>query len=265
MKRATLCVFATVVLGGPTVALAQEDEATQRAKELFKKAEVHFSVGEFTKALALYKEAFKTKPLPAFLFNIGQCHRNMGRCDKALFFFKQYLIRTPDPPNRADVEKLIKICEAQVKAEKTEPAAATQPAAQPPEPPESAAASRPAQQPEPPPAGETSRRGLSPIWFWSSVGLTGALLVTGTATGVMALSKSDEYKDPSTSIDRRRDLKDSGETLRTVSTATVIAGGVVALGTGVLFFLTDWGSRQEQAISAAPLPGGAAVTMGGRF
>jgi len=260
MRRAiAFSIAGLLLLGTAARAQADEDEATQRAKELFKNAEVHFSVGEFSKALALYKEAFKTKPLPAFLFNIGQCHRNMGQCDKALFFFKQYLVRTPEAPNRADVEKLIEICEQEVKQGETGKEAA-------PPPPAVVGPKKQEKPDEPPPSRPSrSRRKLRPLWFWSSVGLAGALLVTGTVTGVMALSQSDEYKDPSTTIDRRRDLKDSGEALRTVSTATVVAGAVVAAGAGVLYFLTDWGRPESATVSAGPLPGGAAVVIGGRF
>lgn len=255
MKRFVSFAIAAVLALGLSRANAEEDETTQHARELFKKAEVHFSVGEFARALVLYKEAFKTKSLPAFLFNIGQCHRNMGRCDRALFFFKQYLIRTPDAPNKADVEALIAICDREV-AEGKKPA---------PEEKRVEKAPEAAQEPGPVQEAPPSRRRLAPLWFWSSAGLAGALLVAGTVTGVAALNKSDEYTDPSTDIERRRDLKDSGETLRTVSTATFVAGAVAAVGAGVLFFVTDWGQEQRAAVSAGPLPGGAALFVGGRF
>lgn len=236
-------------------ALGQEDEATVRAKELFKKAEVHFSLGEFEKALRLYKEAYKTKPLPELLFNIGQCHRNMDQCERALFFFRQFLVRFPDAPNRKDVEQLIRICEAEEKSKQSQTQPEAKPASQP-APPEKVGE-------EPPPA-KGKRAKLHPVWFWSGAGLAAALLATGTVTGVLALRQSSEYKEPTTSIDRRRELKDSGETLRTVSTATVVAGAVAAAGTGVLYFFTDWGPK-ETTVSAGPLPGGAAVVLAGRF
>jgi len=53
----------------------QDDVGVDRKRALFERAEVHFNVGEFQKALDLYSKAFKTKQLPAFLFNIAQCHR----------------------------------------------------------------------------------------------------------------------------------------------------------------------------------------------
>jgi hypothetical protein len=46
-------------------------------------------------------------PDPAFLFNIGQCHRKMGHDKEAVSFYKSYLRNAPNAPNRADVQKRI--------------------------------------------------------------------------------------------------------------------------------------------------------------
>jgi tetratricopeptide (TPR) repeat protein len=253
LPRLTLLVALLVL----SPAGAQPDEATRQAK------------AHFPQALTLYKEAYKAKPLPAFLFNMGQCHRNMGQCDRALFFFKQYLVHKPDAPNKADVDKLIRICEAAVRNAQRKATAASAPPASAPlasaPPPKRGAAKRPTprgQVSKPPSRGE-----LSPIWFWSGVGISSALLITGTVTGVSALGKSNDYKSSTTSIPERRELKDSGETLRTVSTVTMIAGGVTAAATAALVFFTDWNRTTESAaaISAAPLPGGGTLVVGGRF
>jgi tetratricopeptide (TPR) repeat protein len=244
----------------------QPDDATKRAKELFDRAETHFSLGEFDKALALYKDAYRVRRLPAFLFNIGQCHRNLKQFDRALFFFKQYLAQAAEVPNRADVEQLIKICEAKLKEKKTEQVKPKpRPVPHRPAPPTSAPATdseeREQDREEPPPAA--GRKKLRPLWFWTAAAASAALLVTGTVTGVMALRKSDEYKDPDTSIDRRLDLRDSGKPLRNVSTATMIVGGVAAAATGALYFFTDW--KGEREVAGGVLPGGACVTLSGRF
>ena len=102
---------------------------------------------------------------------------------------------------------------------------------------------------------------LSPVWFWTSAAASAALLATGIATRVIAFDKSDEYKDPSTSIERRRELKDSGEALTTASTITLVAGGVATAATAVLWWLTDFrGSSSGESpsnIAAIPLPAAA--------
>lgn len=251
------------------LALAAPDPEIVRAKALFQQAEVHFSVGEFARALELYKEAYKSKPLPGFLFNIGQCHRNLGQCDKAVFFYKQYLLRAGEPANKEEVARLIEICERAPRPPASVPA--TLPRSRPAPP--ASTPSRPVVRPEPPPPPPpaTVRRGLRPAWFWTGVALSAALLGTGVATGALALQKSSEYKERDTPIARREELRDAGQALSTAATVTVAAGAATAVGTIVLFILTDF-RRSEQrprnpaaTIGLGPIPGGAAAMLGGTF
>jgi len=44
-------------------------------------------VQDWTTALVDYQAAYDAEPLPAFLFNIGQCHKNLAHYEKAIFFF----------------------------------------------------------------------------------------------------------------------------------------------------------------------------------
>lgn len=93
---------------------ARADDATDRAnsaRALFERAETHFSVGELRPALRLYKKAYKTDPLPAFLFNIGQCHRYLGEHEQAIHAYRQFLRRAPGTKHRTTVEKLIRVSE----------------------------------------------------------------------------------------------------------------------------------------------------------
>ncbi len=239
------------------------DPLVTRAKVLFQQAEVHFSVGEFARALDLYKDAYKTKPLPGFLFNIGQCHRNLGRCDQALFFYRQYLLRASDPPNRAEVERLIEICE---RAAKPATRPATVPVARVVRPPPATRALPPDPPPPPP------RQGIRPAWFWTGVALSVALLGTGVATGTIALRKSSEYKEQETTIARREELRDAGEALSRTANITIAAGAATAAATIVLSIFTDFGGRERRTspaparrVGLAPLPGGAAALLGGTF
>jgi tetratricopeptide (TPR) repeat protein len=243
------------LLANPSAAAPEAD--TVRAKALFKQAEVHFSVGEFGRALELYKEAYKAKPLPGFLFNMGQCHRHLGEFKRALFLYQQYLARVPDAPNRDEVKMLIGHCEKKVVAPVEEPKATPTPATTP-------AEVSPGVKPPPPPPARRGRRRLHRAWFWTGVALSGALAVTGTVTGALALGQSSEYKDGTTSLARRRELKDSGELLGTVSTATFAAAGGTAAVTLILYFFTDFHAR-ERTVSATALPGGGAVVVGGTF
>lgn len=63
--------------------------------------------GELEAALAAFTAAYEAEPRPELLFQIGQCHRRLGRRDEAVFFFRGYLARLPDAPDRIEVEGLI--------------------------------------------------------------------------------------------------------------------------------------------------------------
>ena len=102
---ALLCL-GFVLAAAPRTARA-EDPAMRAAKRHFESGEKLFALGKFDEALNEYQEAFDAKPIPDFLFNIGQCYRNLGDYDQAIFSFKKYLKLEPDAPNKDAVEKLI--------------------------------------------------------------------------------------------------------------------------------------------------------------
>ena len=89
-----------------------EDAAMKRAQGHFRKGEKLFALGRFEDALGEYQKAFEEYPLPEFLFNIGQCHRNLGDYDQAIFSFRKYLRLKPDAENRDATEELIAELEA---------------------------------------------------------------------------------------------------------------------------------------------------------
>jgi hypothetical protein len=85
-----------------------------RARKAFDRAELLYRQARFQEALEAYSEALGHQRHPAFLFNIGQCHRQLGDHPKALFFFKLFLSEQPDAPNRAEVETRIRELELKV-------------------------------------------------------------------------------------------------------------------------------------------------------
>ena len=84
-----------------------DDPAMRAAKRHFERGEKLFALGKFDEALDQYQKAYDAKPLAAFLFNIGQCHRNLNDYDQAIFSFKKYLKLEPDASNKDKVEELI--------------------------------------------------------------------------------------------------------------------------------------------------------------
>lgn len=105
-----LVAFAVLEVSPPT-ALAQRrgdrDEDTRTAKKHFYRGEKLFALGRFDKALRAYEAAFEAKPLPEFLFNIGQCHANLGNYEQAIFSLRKFLRLRPNAKNREQVEEYI--------------------------------------------------------------------------------------------------------------------------------------------------------------
>jgi hypothetical protein len=245
---------------GPIAAPAAAAGNVAKAKRLFRQAEKQFAAGAYQQALELYQQAYKAKPLPGFHLNIGQCYRNLARCEKAIEHYRQYVAASKNPKHRSDAEKLIQFCEEELA--RSQPAPPSVPAEQ------QSAIEQPPDlrgRTPPPPRRQVSRRhGVHPAVFWTGVGVTAATLAAGTITGVLALRKSSQFNDPSTPPGDLRGLKDSGEVLKTSSTALFCASAAVAVGTTVLFFFTDFG-RKEAKLAVAPVVGGGVVVLGGKF
>jgi tetratricopeptide (TPR) repeat protein len=83
-------------------------DGRERSRQAFDEAEHRYSLGDFEAALLLFREAYDATPHPDLLFNIAQCHRNLGRTTQATFFFERYLQEQPDAPEAAGIRVLLK-------------------------------------------------------------------------------------------------------------------------------------------------------------
>ena len=106
IPRLFLLVMVCLAVLAPAIARA-DDPATRAARRHYERGEKLFALGRFDDALEEYQEAFDAKPLPGFLYNIGQCYRNLLDYDQAIFSFKKYLKLQPDADNKDAVEQLI--------------------------------------------------------------------------------------------------------------------------------------------------------------
>ena len=102
-----LLLLCVVFVSLPLRIAHADDPATRSARRHFERGEKLFALGKFDDALEEYQTAFDAKPLPAFLYNIGQCYRNLGDLDQAIFSFKKYLKAEPEAENKEAVERLI--------------------------------------------------------------------------------------------------------------------------------------------------------------
>jgi tetratricopeptide (TPR) repeat protein len=177
MSIATLLVGALIAassLNAPAQTPLIDNEKKALARKHFEEGKAAFELGRFKDALTAYEAAYRILPLPGMLFNIGQCYRNIGRLDQAVFSFKLYLKKIPDAQNRDAVTKLIDELEAKLEQERK---AAAEEAAE--------RARRKAELDAALRAKGSTDTPETPVhkkwWLWTAVGLA---LAAGTATAV---------------------------------------------------------------------------------
>lgn len=158
-------------------------ENKARARELYRQGTQHYKLGEYQDALTAFKEAYRNYEEPSFLFNIAQCHRQLGRKQDAVRFFRTYLDDVPNAPNRAEVEQILASLETSIEEDQTKAAARQAAAPVAPKP-------APSQTRTPAPPSQvlvTAAPARQPVykkwWLWTAVG--GAVAVgLGVGLGV---------------------------------------------------------------------------------
>ena len=168
-------LFSLALASSP--AFASDGEAEARVH--FQKGMAAFELGKFQEALAEYERAYELAPLAGFLFNIGQCHRNLGNHAKAIFSFRLYLRKKPEARNREAVETLISDLEAKQGAEARRKKARV---------PVYVPETRPVLPPPPPPPTPIYKR----WWLWTLV----AAAAGGAAVGIYFAARPKESTIP---------------------------------------------------------------------
>lgn len=125
--RISLLIVALLIMSAPASAKGKLE-----AKEAFKRALQYYNLSDFKSALQGFKEAYLDYPDPSFLFNIGQCQRQLGDKSEALLSYKAYLREAKAAPNRAEVATLVQNLEQSIRddeaARKAQAEAALHPA-----------------------------------------------------------------------------------------------------------------------------------------
>lgn len=266
MSRGVVVVLALSLGLGAQMPRAHADNV-QRAKELFRRAEAYYATGAYEPALELYLRAYQQEPLAGFQFNIGQCYRMLGRHERAILHFRRYLEQSKRKRYAVLARQLIADSERQLAVERrnardhqqVSPSAARRPRAP-------AVKHIPVSRPmrAEPGASAPSRRRLGPVYFWTGVGVTAALALTTTITGILALNRESAYNDFSTPVSDLPGIKDAGESLRAAANVSLGMAIAAAASTTVLYFFTDFGAK-ELVASAAPMSDGGALVLRGTF
>lgn len=147
-----------------------DDPATRAAKRHFDRGQKLFTLGKFDEALDEYQKAFDASPIPDFLYNIGQCHRNLGNYEQAIFSFKRFLQLDPEAQNRDKVEIIIDELEDKLERQNARGSG---------------------DRPPPPPPKHTSTPVYKKWWFWTGIVVIGA----GAGTGIYLATRPDGPPD----------------------------------------------------------------------
>jgi hypothetical protein len=118
--------------------------------------------------------------------------------------------------------------------------------------------------------------GLPPVVFWIGVGTTAVLGGVSLWSGLGTRSANDDYETyslgPNAEFERSRSLYDEAKSRQDRTNVLLGATAVVAVGTGVIATLTDWGGGTSSASGELPrLPElalrerGAQISYTGRF
>lgn len=171
------------------------------ARKLYKHGDRLYSLGRFAEAKAKFSKAYEVLPLPGFLFNIAQCHRQLDECPRAIFFFKGYIRKRPDARNRDLVLRLIKECEQRI-AEKKRLAAEEKRRREEAER-RRRAITQPVVKVVPVPTPVGPKKDEPPVhrrwWFWTAVG--GSVLAVALAVGLgVGFGYKAKEVDPSGSL-----------------------------------------------------------------
>ena len=113
------------------MAAPSDAQRLRAARTHYENAISHYNLDEIEAALEEFREAYRFKPDPSFLFNIAQCYRKLGQRDAAIDFYRKYVRASPDATNRAEAERRIAELKAQGEAAAAAPVGDSPPAGAP--------------------------------------------------------------------------------------------------------------------------------------
>lgn|GEM_PF-1656990 len=186
------------------------------ARGLFQAGLVSYNEGDYPKAIAHWKEAYhRDCTAHLLLINIASAHEKTDEPELAITALTTYLTRSPDAPNRVEIERRIENLRSQIKT--TQP---TEPTAEPtPDPPqEEENETTTDQQP-------TKSTSIAP---WILVGAGSVAAVSGlTLIGIGQAKISDaENTCPDRNNCSDKDAVDKGQKGRTQTTAGWVVTGI---------------------------------------
>lgn len=116
MRRLVAAALA-LTLGAPGVLADPETSRT-----LYQAGKRKYQLGDYDRAITLFKQAYEEQPAPAYLYNIAQAYRLEGNCPQALAYYRKFLAAKPDGALGGRVKGYITELEAKCKAAESDAA-----------------------------------------------------------------------------------------------------------------------------------------------
>ncbi|MBN1608799.1 MAG: PEGA domain-containing protein [Polyangiaceae bacterium] len=290
---------------GPAAATSPRrgaDTQYRAAQQYFDRGVAFFEAENFEAALTEFERAYdrlQGHPKRFFVLdNIGQCHERLFRYDRALEYYHRYLAEGgPSAEDRETVEGVIRTLEgllATVVIRSNVPAEVWLGDRQMGEAPgrvlipggrhvielrargyesakkEISIAARETQEHS---FGlQELREGISPLYFYGGAVLTAGAIVGGAYFGMKARSEHDEgirRRDEIGAIANTTEDEDRVKRYAVTADVCFASGIVLGVGTTLLYFMTGWGSREQDPaatpVDAAVGPDSLALSLRGVF
>lgn len=111
---ALLCVLAGAAWG-------QSADALKKAQAAFDQAQLDYLSGRYDESAQGFQDAYAARPFPQFLYNIGASFHmkakktsDVAAYEKAVEFYRRYLVEDPQASDKAKVEKMIEVLQAEI-------------------------------------------------------------------------------------------------------------------------------------------------------
>lgn len=267
-SAARLLVLLFVVLALPLPASADDEIAkptTAEARDRLTAGTRLYRVREFEKAIEEYKAGALKEDAPVFYYNLGQCYRQLGRYDDAIWHYQRFLDRANPLP--AKYKQAVEDFIREMKAEQEKRAMTKQPTE--PAPDSRPTVIEPASNPPPSPRVVTVLDRGEP-WYADGLGwgLTGTGVVASGASLWLLLDASSLSDDANheASQEKQTALRNRASDRRLAGAIVGVVGGA-ALVTGIIKLAIAPKDRQR-TVTAADLALGVTsngVVVSGRF
>lgn len=232
------------------------NDASAEAQRHFQKARELYKQGSYREAIVELEAAVKLDPTgKELVYNLGVLHEKLGDIDDAMKYFRQYATMDLTSEEREKTEAAIRRLEG-ARKEIEDKKRANQP-------------------PPPPPQTPPVQNGRVDGLTIGAASLAGAALVFGTVFAI----KANSNRPPASGFITGRDgsYADLAGRADTAHKQAVLAdvgfavGALAGVGAALLFALRPKEgpkpptTGRQTTVSAAPLPGGGAIVVGGTF